>query len=382
MNLQGYQRLSVVSVCLVTLLGVLPGCENEADKRRREAAATEKQQYDKSLEKLVKSYQGTPEEQAKRREEGDRVRAENEREWAAKKAFAIAVSQGKQLAPTTSPPPEIVTRPSEVRNGACPVYDNLKTGTRFRVTPELSGKYGLPDGWYTLDQSCRPVVLEESLERQQERKKEAKRCGAPFHGFYVGEVIRIEKDEQQFFGYPPGIYTLGQGCVAMLIDSEKQFPASVRENAYREAVDRRAVLEKTYRAEKEARRQKAAQEGRLEAEPSKNCPAPYQDFQPGQFKTVRSQSAKKDSKLIPGGDWWFDIDCKPTWYGPEKVVEPAASKMEEEKGKAERQRVELISEIILWGGAGLVLLLVLHRVTMRMTGRGLIEWLRSGGKRE
>jgi hypothetical protein len=86
--------------------------------------------------------------------------------------------------------------------------------------------------------------------------------------------------------------------------------------------------------------------------------------------------------LIPGGDWWFDIDCKPTWYGPEKVVEPAASKMEEEKGKAERQRVELISEIILWGGAGLVLLLVLHRVTMRMTGRGLIEWLRSGGKRE
>lgn len=385
MNLQGYQRLSVASLCLVMLLGGLPGCaEKESEKRAREAREEQERKSELVKKRLAeqeeanrKAYSNrTPEQQAIVRKRLEDFSETYWKEALEKKRVAIAVAQGKQPAPTASPPPEIVTRPSEVVNGACPVYDNLKTGTRFMVTPELSGKYGLPEGWYTLDQSCRPVVLAESLQRQGEKKKEADRCGAPFHGFYVGDGIRIEKDEQQFFGYPPGLYSLGDYCRPALFGGKEQMPASVRTEAYKEADGRVSPLQDAYFKTLAARKKKAEEEGRLEAAPPKNCPAPYQAFGPGQIVLVNK--ADNSSKLIPVGKWWFDIDCKPQWYAPVVVEEPVDRVIDKDRNKWN----EILGVGMVVIGAALVLLLLLHRVTMRMTGRGLIEWLRSGGKRE
>lgn len=382
LGLQKYLYVGVVTLCLAILLGGLTGCaEKEVEKRAREAKEEQERKQKLVQEQTAarqaaneKSYAGTPEQREKRRQEFWRQYAELQKEWLAKKLVAIAVAQGKQQAPGAVLPPEIVTKPSEVLNGACPAYDNLKIGTRFIVTPELSGKYGLPESLYELDRTCRPVVIKEAAQRQQQKEQEAKRCAAPFYGFYIGEGITIEKNEQQFFGYPPGIYTLKDYCRPVLLGGDKQVAASVRTASYKEAQERLTPLQKAFFETAAARRSKAKEEGRLEAMLEKNCPAPYQGFRPGQAAFV--SNAGNSSKLIPVGQWWFDIDCKPQWYGPLEVEEPKDIEIQNERNKW----AEIRSWIVVGGGCALIVLFLIHRVTLRLTGRGLIEWLRTGRK--
>ncbi len=382
LGLQKYLYAVVVTLCLAILLGGLTGCaEKEVERRAREAKEEQERKQKLVQEQTAarqaaneKSYAGTPEQREKRRQEFWRQQAELEKEWLAKKLVAIAVVEGKQQAPGSVLPPEIVTKSSEVLNGACPAYDNLKIGTRFRVTAELSGKYGLPESFYELDRTCRPVVIVEAAQRQRQKEQEANRCAAPFYGFYAGEGITIEKNEQQFFGYPPGRYYLSDHCRPVLLGGDKQVAASVRTEAYKEANERLRPLQKAYFDTAAARQSKAKEEGRLEAMPAKNCPAPYQGFSPGQPVFVKN--AGNSSKLIPVGQWWFDIDCKPQWFGPLEVEEPGDIVIQKERNKW----AEIEAWFMVGGGCALIVLFLIHRVTLRLTGRGLIEWLRTGRK--
>lgn len=373
--------LGVVSLCLVMMLGSLTGCERQADKQRREIAEAQHREADRLTKELAEKQEAnrkaydTPEQKAKLSEAFRGRAEEREKEWREKKAVAIAVVQGKQPPPVGPVIREVVTQPSEVVNGACPAYDNLKIGTQFRVTAELSKKYGLTESFYQLDGSCRPVLIVDDAQRRQQKEREATRCAAPFYGFYDEDWITVEKNEQQFFGYPPGIYKLRKGCVPELVGGEKQFPPQVRKDAYKEADERLAALRTVYAETASARQSKAKEEGRLEALPAKNCPPPHQRTGPGQIVVVTS--AENSNTLVPMGGWWFDIDCKPHWYAPLKVVEPADVAVEQKEAFWEN----LVNKIILGIMVVIVLLVAVHLAAVKMTGRGLIGWLRSAKKK-
>jgi len=373
--------LGVLSLSLVMMLGGLTGCERQADKQRREVAEAQQREVERLKKELAEKEEAnrkaydTPEQKAKVSEAFRGWAEGREKEWREKKAVAIAVVQGKQPPPVGTVIREVVTQPSEVVNGACPAYDNLKIGTRFRVTAELSRKYGLTESFYELDGSCRPVLIEDDAQRRQQKEREAKRCAAPFYGFYAGDWITVEKNEQQFFGYPPGIYKLGERCVPGLVGDKKQFPAQVRKDAYKEADERLAALRTVYAETASARQSKAKEEGRLEALPARSCPPPHQRTGPGQIVVVTN--AENSNTLVPMGGWWFDIDCKPHWYAPIKVVEPADVAVERSEAFWEK----MVNKIILGIMVVIALLVAVHLVAVKMTGRGLIGWLRSGKKK-
>jgi hypothetical protein len=352
-------------------VGCLAGCESSRDKDQKA-----NEEASKRSRELVKEYTDklTPEQREKIRGDFKKSAEKLEQQYHEKKLFAIAVAQGKQPPPTPWKPTQVTASSTPVVNGACPSYDNLKTGTQFRVTADTSNKYGLPDGAYELDATCRPVLIGESWKHQKEKERDAERCPPPFYGFYIGDNITIEKSEQQFFGYPPGVYHLTAYCQPNLIGADKRFSPEDREVAYKEGSARLSELQKQYFAAAMARQKEAKAAGKLEAAVSQHCPAPYEKFSPGAIAVV--SSVAQGDKLIPAGNWWFDIDCKPHWYGPVRVMEPTVI----EERKTEEHLRGKLATVLVWAAGIVIVLLIANFTTKSRTGRSLFAWLRGGPK--
>jgi len=358
-------QTAVLSALVAT---ALVGCESQVDKQSREFEEANK----RSRERAAEQARNTPEaEKEKLRKQLQQGQAQIEKKWQEKKAFSLAVAQGKEPRPPAKKPSEFVTKPTPIVNGACPAYDNLKIGTIFSVTPEISQKYGLPEGRYTLDPSCKPLLTENATEQQERIRKEASFCGAPFYSFEVNDVITIDKDEQKYFGYPPGTYRLKDQCIPALVSDEKKYSSNDREQAYKDASERRLSLIKASMGSSIEETEKQRNAGQLQTLGSKTCPQPYQRYSPGQTVPVRIESGI--DILATPGDWFIDGNCNPHWYGPVRVSEP--KKMAEIK--ANTLKSEKTSRMIVIGGVMIALLGFIEYLTRRITGRSLYTWLRS-----
>jgi len=227
----------------------------------------------------------------------------------------------------------------------------------------------------------------ERLERRSQQKKQAAidviegrvappsnrkgNCPAPFYGIEPGDVITVEKNEQHYFGLPPGIYFINDSCSPSLTGDENQYSPDIRQESYRQAEHRLTALQSVFKESlKKAMLGQASE--RPPTDQNGKCPAPHQQFSPGQFVLVRTARALEGLGLPAPGQWYFDANCKPNWLGPVKVAEPRDVAAARDKEQFYKRLSSAIAVTIFI----LVLAVPITWVTKRITGRSPLGWLR------
>lgn len=196
-------------------------------------------------------------------------------------------------------------------------------------------------------------------------------CPPPFYGIESGDRITVEKSEQQLFGLPPGIYAFNDTCTPSLTRDAEQYPAAVREESYKQAEQKLKTLQAAF-SETLKKTLLGQDPVKTAADQNGKCPAPHQQFSPGQFVVVRSAQALASVALPVPGSWYFDVNCKPNWVGPMRFTEPSDIQAGIDRENFNKQMGAFIFASIVV----IALFVFVARITKRTTGRSLLEWLR------